>query len=49
MYSDKRTINIIQREIKFAQLLGEIRNLLQTFQESRCLDLFEIGFRSERI
>lgn len=47
MSSDKITIKIIQREIKSAQLLGEIRNLLQTFLESRCLNLFEIGFRSE--
>lgn len=47
MSSDKMTINTIQREIKSAQFLGEIRNLLQTFLELRCLNLFEIGFRSE--
>lgn len=38
MSNDKRTINIIQREIKSAQLLDEIRNLLQTFLELRCLN-----------
>lgn len=46
MSSNKRTINTIQREIKSAQLLDKIRNLLQTFLELRYLNLFEIGFRS---